>query len=289
MNKTTILTLALCAGLLSACTEDKAEAPAPKAEAPAAPAVKPEAPAAKADAPAAKVNAPAAQAPAMASFTGGLNAYNAHKEKQRLEAQQAEDARHASFKKADRSVPFEQYREIKDGKTLMLIYHAMTQGSLSGEVLADFYDDQFYTEKDAFKRQDRIKAIMPQVEADMAGLIDSPYYAMGVGISVESYDFDKKAFKVNGISKDGLAVSLRGSGKQFVTFVNGGEYGWLKVEDEALARKIESIRNESFGDFTAKAYFYAANAQPVGKVNAIESELTRVEIISKNGEVVGVI
>ena len=38
-----------------------------------------------------------------------------------------------------------------------------------------------------------------------------------------------------------------------------------------------------------KAYFYAANAQPVGKVNAIESELTRVEIIDKNGEVVGVI
>ena len=43
----------------------------------------------------------------MAPFTGGLNAYNAHKEKQRLEAQQAEDARHASFKKADRSVLFE--------------------------------------------------------------------------------------------------------------------------------------------------------------------------------------
>lgn len=282
MNKTTFLTLALCAGLLSACTEDKAEAPAPKAEAPAEKVNTP-----LAQAPAAQ--APVAQNPSMAPFTGGLNAYNAHKEKQRLEAQQAEEDRRAGFKKADRSVPFEQYREIKDGKTIMLIYHAMTQGSLSGEDLAKAYDDQLYTEKDAFKRQDRIKAFMPQVEADMIGLIDSPYYAMDVSISVESYDFDKKAFKVNGISKDGLAVSIRGAGKQFVTFVNGSEYGWLKVEDEALARKIEGIRNESFGDFTAKAYFFAAHAQSAGKVNAIESELTRVEIISKNGEVVGVI
>lgn len=279
MKKTTILMLALCAGLLSACSEEKDAAPAPESKAPAA----------QQEAPAAKQEAPAAQAPAMAPFTGGLNAYNAHKEKQRMEAAQAESARKAGFKKADRSVPFEQYQEIKDGKTIMLIYHAMTNGSLDGEQLAKAYDERLYEEEDAFKRQDRIKAFMPKVQADMVGIIDSPYYTLEFRVSLDSYDFDKKAFKVYGVSNEGLSVSMRGAGKQHITFINGSEYGWLKVEDEALARKIEDIRNKSFGNFTAKVYFFAANAHQKGKGNAIESELTRVEVAAENGEVVGVI
>ncbi len=63
MKKTTILMLALCAGLLSACSEEKDAAPAPESKAPAA----------QQEAPAAKQEAPAAQAPAMAPFTAMLS------------------------------------------------------------------------------------------------------------------------------------------------------------------------------------------------------------------------
>lgn len=291
MNKTTILTLALCAGLLSACTEEKAEAPAPKAEAPAAASA---APAAKVAASAEKVNVPSAQAPvaqdpALTPFGGGLNAYNAYKEQQRLAAQQEKDSRHAGFEKADRSIPFERYREIEDGKWLALKYQTMAGGEPDREVLADIYDSTLYQETDTFKRNDRIKAIMPTAQAEMAEIAGHSYYAMDVKVGLGEYDFDQKAFKLNGVNREGVSFSIDGAGKHFVAFVNGQDYQWIKVEDESEARRIEALRTSSdirTKTFRGKAYFFAANAQPGERVNLIESELTRLEIFDSTGALI---
>lgn len=298
MNKTTILTLALCAGLLSACTEDKVEAPASKAEAPTAasvaPAVKPDASSEKANAPSAQVvtpavQAPAVQDPALTPFGGGLNAYNAHKEQLRLEAQQAEEARRAGFKKADRSVPFELYREINDGKWLALKYQTMTGGDPDRSVLADIYDSTLYQEGDAFKRNDRIKAFMPTAQAEMAEIAVHSYYAMNIKVGLGEYDFDQKAFKLNGVNREGESFSIKGAGKHFVAFVNGQDYQWIKVEDESEARRIEALRTSDdirIKAFRGKAYFFAANAHPGEKVNLIESELIRLEIFDSTGALI---
>lgn len=288
MQKTTLIALALCAGLLSACTEEKAKVadstpPAKQAAAlPAATAQPAPAPQSAADAP---IEVPK-----------HLNAMDAARYRAQVQAERAEAARVAALPKADPSVPLSAYRMIEEPKQLSLIYQSLKGGEPDVKTLQRIYDPTWYEENDDFKMRDRINAFMPTAKAEMAELTQSTYYAMKLTIELGPYDFDKRAFSLGAIGREGMGFSLRDAAAH-VTFLNGTNYAWLPVADETEARRLEALRNDytphpeilnaRAKDFTATVYFFTAGAHKGERLNELESQLTRVEIHDWKGNLIG--
>lgn len=296
MKKTSLITLALCAGLLSACTDDTPKTEQPLASAPSANAPTTQAPTVAPAPQAPQPVAPSAAAEAPIEVPKHLNAIDAARYKARVQAERAEAARVAALPKADPSVLINAYRLIEEPKWLSLLYLGMIGGEPDIKMLQRIYDPTFYEERDDFKLRDRINAFMPTAKAEMAEITQSRYHAMKITLNLGAYDFDKKAFALDALSRDGNAFSLRDAGA-YVTFLNGQNYGWLPVADETEARRIEALRKDytphpdilgaTAQDFTATVYFFVAGAKKGERLNELESQLTRVEIHDWKGNLIG--
>lgn len=280
MQKTTLIALALCAGLLGACSEEKA-----KVTEPATPVKQ-----------AAAATTPAAQPDDDIEVPKHLNAFDAARYKDQVKKERAEAARLASLPKADPSVPISAYRMIEEPKVISLLFLGLLGGEPELKMLQGIYDPTYYQEKDDFKMRDRINAFMPTAKAELAEVQKNRYNAMKITLNLGAYDFDKKAFALGALSREGNGFSLQNAGA-YVTFLNGQDYGWLPVADETEARRIEALRKDytphpqirgaTAQDFTATVYFFVAGARKGERLNELESQLTRVELHDWEGNLIG--
>lgn len=265
-KNTAILLVALSAGLLAACSGDSENPVAQVAAAPAKPSFEP-----------------------IDQRKSGMDMYRESqlkaqqaKEDAAKAEQQATEARIAKQEKANRSTPFDRYQAFESQDDIMYLYKKMATSSPRFEMMAARMGEGAYKEKDAFKRKERIAAFESKVKSLIDASSGNRYRSLDVGVDVASYDFENKIFKLTGLTRKGAGFAMGLSPWHWVTFSNADQYGSIPVEDEQLARKIESLR--AAGTMHTRIYFFVSEAVETD-AGSLESEITRVELIDKDGTV----
>lgn len=192
----------------------------------------------------------------------------------------------AATPKADKSVPFSDYKKLTDGKQLMFAYYAASTAPVEYEKVAAILEPQKYVyEQDEFKRRDVLAALKPQIDAAVEKAKQSKYYKIAVGSSsdLDKYDFESKSFLCKSLPYDGgTQFFTDGTNEYRFTFANGEAFRKFKIDNEELARKLESLRTK-YNSFDVVAYFFAGDTK-IGE-KTISGELMKLQIVDKQGNV----
>lgn len=213
------------------------------------------------------------------------------------------------------SKPLTEYTELNSGRQLMA--HFVSLKALTAEEWARAADgnEKIAREQDAFKRKDLIKQFQETVEAEAKVVAGQRYVYFDLPdllpreewSHLGEYNFDSKAFPVPFFASKKNRDKL--SGQYVVThsklgfgderfagldFTNGDQFAQLKVEEEALARTIESNRKKAkmIGgvmyrpDLRVRAYVFISGAQASGFAgNYVTGQIMKLQLRDPQGKV----
>lgn len=183
----------------------------------------------------------------------------------------------------DRSVPLEQYREITSGHDLMFLWLANARMPVDHAKVADDYSDEYRRTQDAFRKNDLLAALKPRIDEGIAHARQSPYLIWDSSESslLDHYDFDSKSFLVRASVLQPTAYGYFNGSRYKIAFSAGPEFQRLKVEDEALARRIESMIGK-YPPLRAKVYAFAQDGEPDSLT--LRCKIVAIKILTDDGQ-----
>ena len=194
----------------------------------------------------------------------------------------AADAK-ASLPQPDAAKPLAAYTELESGNQIMFLYVAASKLPPDYTKLASAYSKEFRDTSDAFRQNDLLQAIKPQLEQKIAQASADPYGWMEVDDArLGAYDFQRKGFPV-GEFEDGRYRYFNDAYDYKIGWANYSQLAFAPVADEAIARQLESMRTGYSNTPRLKIYFFAQGADLDNeRVNAL---VTHVQITDKSGRV----
>ncbi|WP_271679939.1 DUF4852 domain-containing protein [Thermomonas mangrovi] len=189
----------------------------------------------------------------------------------------------ASLAQPDAAKPLATYTELESGNQIMFLYVAASKLPPDYTKLASAYSKEFRDTSDAFRQNDLLQAIKPQLEQKIAQASADPYGWMEVDDArLGAYDFQRKGFPV-GEFEDGRYRYFNDAYDYKIGWANYSQLAFAPVADEAIARQLESMRTGYSNTPRLKIYFFAQSADLDNeRVNAL---VTRVQITDKSGRV----
>lgn len=194
--------------------------------------------------------------------------------------------------KGNPSTPLSQYQEIKSNKQLAYIYLSFNDSERANTQVAESFDIATYNEKEPFKKKDLVEKVKNSISSDVAKAKEDHYYYIDIeadgGRVIHDYDVSTKSFKIVGIEFDtksyNLPYNIGGKpGAPFgIKFSNGVKFSQLKVEDEALARKISSLIQDP-ENYKVNVYFFTQGDSRGQTVSW--GEIMKVQVTDKEGNV----
>lgn len=188
-----------------------------------------------------------------------------------------------SLPQPDAAKPLAAYTELESGNQIMFLYVAASKLPPDYTKLASAYSKEFRDTSDAFRQNDLLQAIKPQLEQKIAQASADPYGWMEVDDArLGAYDFERKGFPV-GEFEDGRYRYFNDAYDYKIGWANYSQLAFAPVADEAIARQLESMRTGYSNTPRLKIYFFAQSADLDNeRVNAL---VTRVQITDKSGRV----
>ena len=183
----------------------------------------------------------------------------------------------------DQSYPISNYTNLTSGNQLMFLYYALSGMPPDYSKIARFYSQDYRNTSDAFKQQDILKALSPQIDLSISAAKNQRYLIWTENYSyLGHYDFNKKSFLINSPYFQNATTTgyFNDNNGYKIKFMNGTDFAALPVPDENLAKDIESRVSKS-QPFNIKIFCFAQNADPSD--NSIDTIITRVEIFTQNG------
>lgn len=174
----------------------------------------------------------------------------------------AQEVSKPAIPKADKNFPLEKYNKFEKAP---FIYYSFPGVEVDYEKLAGVIDKAYRSESDEFKKKDKLNSLRSKIDAEISSVKEARYYYEMIQFQIDKYDFDKKTFSsktfpgknsyqgrtfFNG--NDGTGIRL--------AFNNDDQFTLMEVKNEEVARKIESIRSRTNGNFTARLYFYVVGS-----------------------------
>ena len=189
----------------------------------------------------------------------------------------------AALPQPDANKSLSDYPELDSGNQVMFLYIAASKLPPDYEKLAASYSSEYRSTSDSFRKNDLLQAIKPQLDQKLALAAANPYGWMDIDdAKLGAYDFARKGFPV-GEFDDGRYRYFYDNSDYKIGWINPGQVAFAPVPDEALARKIESMRSGYSNQPKLKVYFFAQSADLDGqKVGVL---VTRVQITDKSGRV----
>jgi Domain of unknown function (DUF4852) len=192
---------------------------------------------------------------------------------------------------ANKAVAWSQYQDMNSGLQIAYTYYALSSEKVDYEKLALMVSPEKYRlEKDSFKKNDLLNALKPQIDAGIskAKLSEARYFHTVIGDArdLDGFDFNTKSFTIKSMPfGDAYRYFDDWSSSYHFTFSNGEKFKTIPIADEAVARKIESLRTTPNAalDLQIVVYFFA-NDVDVGKTT-IKGEVMKVQIQDKKGAV----
>jgi hypothetical protein len=112
------------------------------------------------------------------------------------------------------------------------------------------------------------------------------------GASLGPYDPAKKGFPVMSIGADSKFAFLGGfdlaeaAADYTLVLSNGGDFSFLKVDDEATARKIEQLRSSAgFTTAALRLYVFVQGADPSEGVGQLIGKALQVDLVNGKSQV----
>lgn len=184
----------------------------------------------------------------------------------------------------DPSKPLAEYVVIDSGRLLLALKHTDQPGGPKLEELAMNLSEAYAREQDAFKRQDVLKAIRPEIEALMLSAANQRHLAMDYDAGqyqVNSYDFQSHAFTLTQMEDSQSDRYFSDQRSATVMFPNSRDFTQLVVNDEAVARQIEALRQR--GGMKMRVYFHVGGFDALN--NSLKARVMAVSLLAPDGTV----
>lgn len=181
----------------------------------------------------------------------------------------------------DLSTPDSAYVPLTSGTQLMFLYNAFSGLPPDFERMANESSDEYQRTSDAFRKQDLLKALMPQYQARIEDAKAHPYVLWQADWThIEHYDMARKGFPLlDSLLSDGGSGYM--SDVRGYNFLLGNSEGFrfLSVEDEARAREIEAMMIHT--SFPIRIYAFVQAADDQGGRN-VRAHVVKVQILERN-------
>lgn len=188
----------------------------------------------------------------------------------------------------DTKYPLEKYSYIdfEDKKgDLAYIYYALADLPVDERALYAF-SSAYSNEQDVFKKRDMELSEKQRIVAEIEKHKSMRYLALktGIGWTLGSYDFNRKAFPISGGAMPGecLMNGKAASGINYRYKINNGICYYYPNNDE-LARRIEGARTSGAASFEFYVYAYA-NGVSNGAMDLIPIGVRTIIKDRKSGE-----
>ena len=185
-----------------------------------------------------------------------------------------------SLPQADPATPAASYVDITSGNQLMYSYIALSGVPPDYAAVAQRISREYTSTDDAFRKQEVLDAIKPQIDAKVSEAKTKRYlrYQINGQGALSPYAMDKGAFPAK-FAESGTYYYMYDNSDYKLGFSNGDGYGLLKVDQEA-ARKIEAARS-GYKNFSIIVYAYAQEADMSAR--QVKAQIVKVAI-KLNGE-----
>lgn len=181
----------------------------------------------------------------------------------------------------DSSTPDSAYVPLTSGTQLMFLYNAFSGLPPDFERMANESSDEYQRSADAFRKQDLLKALIPQYQAQIADARAHPYVLWQADWThIEHYDMARKGFPLlDSLLSDGGSGYM--SDVRGYTFLLNNSEGFrlLPVADEARAREIEGMIGKT--SFPIRIYAFVQSADDQGGRN-VRAHVVKVQILERN-------
>jgi len=189
----------------------------------------------------------------------------------------------AALPQPDAGKPLAIYSELESGNQIMFLYVAVSKLPPDYAKLARSYSKEYRNTNDAFRQNDLLQAIKPQLEQKIAQASADPYGWMEVDdAKLGAYDFQRKGFPVAEF-EDSHYRYFNDNYDYKIGWTNYSQLAFAPVADEATARQLESMRTGYGNTPRLKVYFFAQSADLDNE--RVKALVTRVQIIDKSGRV----
>jgi len=181
----------------------------------------------------------------------------------------------ASLPQADAATPASEYVDITSGNQLMYSYIALSGVPPDYAAVAQRISREYSSTSDAFRKQEVLDAIKPQIDAKVSEAKAKRYlrYQINGQGALSPYVMDKGAFPAK-FAEAGTYYYMYDNSDYKLGFSNGDGYSLIKVDQDA-ARKIEAARS-SYKDFAIVVYAYAQEADMSS--HQIKAQIVKVAI-----------
>lgn len=196
-----------------------------------------------------------------------------------LSREGAKKAQLAGLPKGDPNTPMEQYVNLESGKQLMFMYYALSNMPLDYDKMASSYSDDYRRTSDGFKKQDILKAIQPRLDQEIASAKANRYFRDEQDLNIGPYDFEKKAFPLNGFDEGYYRYFYDLSDYKY-GYTNSERLRMLTITDDAIARKIEEMRSK-YQKIRMVVYAFAQDVDLNEK--KVKCQILKFKITDRNG------
>lgn len=183
----------------------------------------------------------------------------------------------------DPAKPLGEYVELKDGQQVMFQYVAASNLPPDYPKLAESFSQEYRRSNDAFRRNDLLQALQPQMEQRIQQARGQRHAWMAIDdAELGGYDFQRKGFPVGEFQ--GKRTRWFNDAHEYrLTWANRDQVAFAPVSDEAVARELESMRNDYANKPKLKVYFLAQSADLNAQV--LNAQVTRAQLVGKGGRV----
>lgn len=189
----------------------------------------------------------------------------------------------AALPQPDPDKALSSYAELDSGVQLMFHYIAASKLPPKFEEMAQTYSSEYRRSTDSFRKNDLLKALKPQLEQEIERARAEPYAWMEIDDpNLGAYDFDQRGFPVGEFGGGGARYFSDASSYK-LTWANHDKLKFAPVADEAVARELESMRNDWGNKPRMRVYFFGQSADLNG--TTLNAFVTRVQLVSKSGKV----
>lgn len=218
------------------------------------------------------------QNPDAEPFTG-IAAEAAEKAKAESDAaakKAANAAKLATFSKT----PASEYEILETGEQAAYLYYAIANIPTDHDAIAQKLSSKYRFSMDGFEKKEILNSLKPAIDENINAYKEKPIGYIRASAELGPYDFDRKGFVIGAVGTESTYYSFD---NYKVQFKNSGQVNFIEVNDETIARELESMRAGYNNKPIAKIYFIADNVNLDGKT--IKSLITNVEIVEKSGRV----
>lgn len=185
--------------------------------------------------------------------------------------------------KGDPAYALTSYRSVDSGNDVMFLFYGLSNLPVDYDKIAQSYSRDYQTTADSFKKQDLLTALKPRIDTAIAAAKDSRYVVLTTpNAMLDAYDFNKKGFPLTNVAQPGSYQYFFDNSNYTIEYTNGPDYTFLKVDDEATARSIESMRSH-FRPLTIRLYAYAQDADPAA--NRVKLQIVHEQLLDGAGHV----